>query len=111
MFILKGIPLLVAKISNNRLVPNGFENREIWHKPAGGFVPLWMRKLARGDNKFWLPEDDVPTTPSTHKQETFSGSSHEKTAENVRPASLHTLPPAEVVHQTAEVPHNEQYGV
>jgi AGZA family xanthine/uracil permease-like MFS transporter len=90
MLILKGLPTLIAKISNNRLVPENFERRETWHKPAGSITPLWLRKLARGDKKFWLPE--VQVTLSTHTKDesaTGSRSSHEK---------------IEVRHQIVEVP-------
>ena len=110
MFILKGIPLLIARISNNRLVPRDFEHREIWHKPAGGFAPLWMRKLARGDKKFWLLEDDVPptlSTPSRDGTKTQGGSSQGMITD--LPPSLHSLPPAGTHHQAPEAP--EKYDV
>jgi AGZA family xanthine/uracil permease-like MFS transporter len=100
MVILKGIPLLIAKISNNRLVPEQFERREIWHTPAGGSAPLWMRKLARGDKKFWLPEeDDILVTLPAHtkvSKETNSHLSHEKVM---------------VRHQIVEVPRDGKYDV
>jgi len=114
MFILKGLPLLIAKISNNRLLPEGYEQREIWHKPAGGFAPLWMRKLARGDKNFWLPEDGVPSAllnPSKDGKEISSGSFHGKMAENELPPRIHSLPAAGVHHKAVEGPHNEEYDV
>jgi len=110
MVILKGLPFLVAKISNNRLVPEHYEKREIWHKPTGVIAPLWMRKLARGDKKFWLPERDVPEgnmlegdvihiTLPTHTID-------EKVTDS---PSLHEV--AGVRHQIVEVPHNKKYDV
>jgi len=113
MFILKGLPLLVGKLSNNRLVPEHFEHREIWHKPAGGFVLPWMRKLTREDKKFWLPEDDTPATlpiPAKDEKETYSRSSHDKVSKNDLPSPSHPLSPAGV-HKAVETTQNEKYEV
>jgi len=99
MVILKGLPLLVAKISNSRLVPEHYEQREVWHKPTGGTAPLWIRKLVRGDKKFWQPEgDDICVTLPVHTkdEETDSHSLHCKVG---------------VRHQVVEVPHNEWYDI
>jgi AGZA family xanthine/uracil permease-like MFS transporter len=109
MLILKGLPLLVAKISNNRLVPGDFERREIWQKPAGGFAPLWMRRLASGDKRFWLPKDDIPAALPTHTKETDSRSSNGKVAKEVVP--LHSPPPAGLPHPTDEDPHDEKHDI
>jgi hypothetical protein len=114
MFILKGLPFLVAKISKNRLVPEDFEHREIWRKPSGGFAPPWMRRLARGDKRFWLPEDEVPATLPTHTKdgkETDSRSSHEKITEKDVPPPLHSPPPVGVHHHPVEVLHDENHDV
>ena len=94
MFILKGLPLLIATISKNRLVPGDFERREIWQKPTGGFAPLWMRRLASGNKRFWLPEDDIPAALPTHTKEkdTDSHSSNGKMNKVISP--LHSPPPA-----------------
>ena len=94
MVILKGLPVLIAKISNNRLVPENFERRETWQKQAGGLAPLWLRKLARGDKKFWLPEEnDIRVTLPTHTKD-------EK--ENDSRSSQHDM--IGVCHQIVEVP-------
>lgn len=114
MFILKGLPLLIAKLSNNRLVPDRFEHRDVWHKPAGGFALPWMRELAQGDKKFWLPDRNTPATlptPTKDGKETYSGSSHEKRSENDPPSPAHSLPPPPGVHQFVEGTHNERYDV
>jgi len=108
MVILKGLPLLVAKISNNRLVPKDFEHRETWHKPAGGFAPVWMRRLASGDKKFWLPEDDTPAALPTHTKDAKETDSRSSKQE-VPP--LHSPPPAGLHHHTDEDPHDEKYDV
>jgi len=109
MFILKGLPLLVAKISNNRLVPGDFERREVWQKPTGGFAPLWMRRLARGDKRFWLPEDGMAAALPTHTKETDSHSSNAKVTKDT--PSLHSPPPAGLHHPTDEDPHDEKHDI
>jgi len=77
MAILKGLPILVAKVSNNRLVPENFEQREILHMRTGELVPLWMRKLARGDKTVWLPTDNVIlVTLPTHTKGEKDTNSH-----------------------------------
>lgn len=109
MLILKGLPLLIAKISNNRLVPEDFENREIWQKPTGGFAPLWMRRLANGETKFWLPEDDIPAVLPTHTRggkETENSSSDGKMAEEDVPPPFHAPPLPGVHRHTDEGPHD-----
>jgi len=93
MFHLKGLPLLVAKVSNNRVVSEDFEKYELWQKLAGGFAPLWMRKLARGDKKLWLPDGDIPSALPTHtKDDSRSISDNEKLAREDVPPPLHSLP-------------------
>ena len=109
MFILKGLPLLIATISKNRFVPGDFERREIWQKPTGGFAPLWMRRLASGDKKFWLPEDDVPSGLPTHTKETDSHSSNGQMTKDVSP--LHSPPPAGLHQHPEEGPHNEKHDI
>lgn len=111
MVILKGLPLLIAKISNNRIVPEDFENREMWHKPAGGFAPLWMRKLARGDKKFWLPEDDIPSALPTYTKGDSPSSDNGKIAEKDVPPPLHSLPLAGAHHHNDEDPQDEKHEV
>jgi hypothetical protein len=105
MVILKGLPFLVAKISNNRLVPEHYEQREIWHKPTGVIAPLWMRKLARRDKKLWLPEGDVPEGDVVH----ITLPTHTKDEKKTDSDSLHEM--AGVRHQIVEVPHDKKYDV
>lgn len=97
MVILKGLPFLVAKISNTSLVPEHYEEREIWHMPTGIIAPLWMRKLARGDKKFWLPEGDhIQIVLPTHTEDGKGTDGH----------SLHGI--VDIRHQIVEVPHNKK---
>lgn len=98
MAILKGIPFLVAKISNNRLVPDHYEQRDIW-QPTGAIAPLWMRKLVREDKtkEVRMPEGDVVhITLPTHTKETDGYSPNEVVG---------------VRHQIVEVPHDKIYDV
>ncbi|TFK38450.1 xanthine/uracil permease [Crucibulum laeve] len=44
--ILNGIPLLIRKISGDRILPAAFEQSEEWVIPEGSIIPYWMRKLA-----------------------------------------------------------------
>ncbi len=99
MVILKGFPFLVAKISNSRLVPDHYEQREIWHKPTGAIVPLWIRKLVREDKtkEFGMPEGDViHITLPTHTKETDGCSPNEVVGVRL---------------QIVEVPHDKLYDV
>ena len=102
MVILKGLPFLIAKISNGRLVPEHYEQREIWQRTTGPIAPLWMRKLVCGDKTkdFAMPDDDVLhiTLPTRTKDEKENGSraSHEM---------------AGVRHQIVEVPRDRRYDV
>jgi len=61
-----------------------------------------MRKLARGDKKFWLPEDDIPSALPTHTKDDSRSSDNEKLAgEDVPPAH----------HHIDENPHDEKHEV
>ena len=108
MFILKGLPLLVAKISNGRFVPEDFEKRETWQKPAGGFAPPWMRRLARGDKKFWLPEEGSPSALPTYTKDDSRSSDDGKVAETDVPPPLHSVPLG-AHHHIDENPHDEKH--
>jgi len=105
MVILKGLPFLIAKISNNRLVPEHYEKREILHKPTGVIAPLWMRRLARGDKKFWLPDRDMPEGDVIH----ITLPTHTVDEKVTDSPSLHEV--AGVRHQIVEVSHNGKYDV
>ena len=109
MVILKGLPLLVAKISNGHFVPENFENREGWQKPAGGFAPLWMRRLARGDRRFWLPEDGIPSALPSYTKDDSRSSDNGNVAEKDVPPPLHSLPLAGVHHHIDEDPRDEKH--
>ncbi|KAL2121777.1 hypothetical protein VTJ04DRAFT_2232 [Mycothermus thermophilus] len=45
---------IVEKASGGRIVPPNKDEKEPWSwRVEGGFAPTWMRKVAKGDVKFW----------------------------------------------------------
>lgn len=34
-------------------------DREEWSLPSGGLLPLWLRKLIRGDRRFWIDDTEA----------------------------------------------------
>jgi len=71
--LINGTALVLSSISRGRIVPAGYyTDREEWSYPAGGLVPVWLRKISRGDRKFWI--DDLedrtanPEFPLTPRQ-------------------------------------------
>ncbi|KAL5522042.1 hypothetical protein ACEPAF_1898 [Sanghuangporus sanghuang] len=55
--ILNVLPFLIRKATRDRIVPPLYDLGEQWRVPPGGFAPLWMRNVARGNwRRFW--EDD-----------------------------------------------------
>jgi len=69
--LINGTALALSSISGGRIVPAGYyTDREDWSYPAGGVIPLWLRKLAHGDKKFWTNDledhtanTDFPVSP------------------------------------------------
>jgi len=58
--LLNGIPYLLRKVSGNRISPPGYEtDRDEWTIPEDGLLPLWMRKVIKGDRRFWEDNSDV----------------------------------------------------
>ncbi|KAG9091864.1 hypothetical protein FRC06_000349 [Ceratobasidium sp. 370] len=58
--LLNTLPWAVRRLSGRRISPPGYEDeREAWAIPEDGLLPLWMRKLARGDRRFWVDDDDL----------------------------------------------------
>ncbi|KAL5522040.1 hypothetical protein ACEPAF_1896 [Sanghuangporus sanghuang] len=50
-------PFLIRKFTNGKITPPHYDVGERWSVPPGGFAPLWMRNVARGNwRRFW--EDD-----------------------------------------------------
>jgi len=40
--LLNGIPLVLRKLSRDRLLPTDYEVKEHWAIPPGGIVPIWV---------------------------------------------------------------------
>lgn len=56
--LLNTLPWAIRRITGRRISPPGYEDeREPWGLPEDGLLPLWMRKLARGDRRFWVDDD------------------------------------------------------
>lgn len=43
--LLNGIPWLIRKISNDRILPANYGSAESWVIPPGGIVPIWMKTV------------------------------------------------------------------
>jgi len=43
--ILNGTPLLLRKISNDRIIPPDYDLSEEWVIPPGGIIPHWILRL------------------------------------------------------------------
>ncbi|CEL63478.1 Putative xanthine/uracil permease C887,17 OS=Schizosaccharomyces pombe (strain 972 / ATCC 24843) GN=SPBC887.17 PE=3 SV=1 [Rhizoctonia solani AG-1 IB] len=57
--LLNTLPWAIRRLTGRRISPPGYEDeREPWSIPEDGLFPLWMRKLARGDRRFWTDDDD-----------------------------------------------------
>ncbi|TDL20422.1 hypothetical protein BD410DRAFT_725833 [Rickenella mellea] len=54
--LLNFVPYVIRKCTGDRIVPPGYETGEKWKVPPGGFAPLWMRNLARGETRIWLED-------------------------------------------------------
>ncbi|QRV92927.1 xanthine/uracil permease [Ceratobasidium sp. AG-Ba] len=59
--LLNTLPWAIRRLTGRRISPPGFEDeREPWSIPEDGLLPQWMRKLARGDRRFWVDDEDWP---------------------------------------------------
>ncbi|CCA67173.1 probable Purine Transporter AzgA [Serendipita indica DSM 11827] len=97
MVILKGVPWAISKATGGRIQPPNYEAREDWGFPSGGLAPQWAKKLAKGDRRFWVPDEDEIALPH-HNKETGSprsGSLDEKHegSEKAPPHLVHEAPP------------------
>jgi len=66
--LINGTALALSSISGGRIVPTGYyTDREEWIYPEGGVIPAWLRRLGRGDKKFWMGdvEDSAPNANFT----------------------------------------------
>ncbi|KAG9043736.1 hypothetical protein FS842_001731 [Serendipita sp. 407] len=85
MIILKGIPYALNKVSKGRIQPPNYDDREDWGVPSGGLAPQWAKKLAKGDKRFWVADNDELALPR-HSGET--GKSGNENQAHSRSASV-----------------------
>ncbi|KAG9125298.1 hypothetical protein FRC07_008194 [Ceratobasidium sp. 392] len=65
--LLNTLPWAIRRLTGRRISPPGYEDeREAWEIPEDGLLPLWMRKLARGDRRFWTDDDDLTYGDDNH---------------------------------------------
>ncbi|KZV98922.1 xanthine/uracil permease [Exidia glandulosa HHB12029] len=96
--LLNFIPWLIRRATNGRIQPPGYEDAERWTVPPGGFVPLWMKRAAKGDSRFWMepteptsetsaaPVKDIESSHGEHEKDTNSAHiSAETNSEKVAP--------------------------
>lgn len=58
--LLNTLPWGIRKLTGRRISPPGYDDeRDPWAIPDDGLVPLWMRKIARGDRRFWTDDEEV----------------------------------------------------
>ncbi|KIM32264.1 hypothetical protein M408DRAFT_326887 [Serendipita vermifera MAFF 305830] len=112
MIILKGIPWGLNKISGGRIQPPNYEDREDWGFPSGGLAPMWAKKLAKGDKKFWEADEDSVDLPRHHQEEGESPSFDEKREKHsgtgTPPHLVHEAPPE---HEAAHTnPHSAAHS-
>lgn len=52
--ILNGLAWGVSQISGGRIVPYDYDDSDYWSpRIQGGFLPGWLKRLARGKRDFW----------------------------------------------------------
>ncbi|TVY44792.1 putative xanthine/uracil permease [Lachnellula occidentalis] len=49
---------IIAKVSQGRIVPPNYEQKDYWtYKVRGGLLPQWLKRLCRGKKDFWRDWD------------------------------------------------------
>ena len=70
MVFLKGLPVVIAKISNNRLVPGNFERRETLAKASGwNCAPVAAQARARRQEVSLPEENEIRITLPAHTKD------------------------------------------
>ena len=66
--LLNVLPFLIRKATGDRIVPPLYDLSEQWRVPPGGFAPLWMRNVYRGNwRRFW-EDDNAAGSKAVHPQ-------------------------------------------
>ncbi|CAE6451696.1 unnamed protein product [Rhizoctonia solani] len=91
--LLNTLPWAIRRLSGRRISPPGYEDeREPWSIPEDGIFPLWMRKLARGDRRFWTDDEDYNfgdnNSVRSRKTADEGADSTDKTSEEVEKARV-----------------------
>ncbi|KFX87102.1 hypothetical protein V490_08534 [Pseudogymnoascus sp. VKM F-3557] len=56
--ILNGSAWILSWVTNGRIVPYDYDESDYWTpRPAGGILPGWLKRLARGKQDFWREYD------------------------------------------------------
>jgi hypothetical protein len=56
--ILNGSAWILSWVTNGRIVPYDYDQSDYWSpRPAGGILPGWLKRLARGKRDFWREYD------------------------------------------------------
>ncbi|CAE6519076.1 unnamed protein product [Rhizoctonia solani] len=72
--LLNTLPWAIRRLTGRRISPPGYEDeREPWGLPEDGLLPLWMRKLARGDRRFWTDDESYADDHSVRSRKTIDG--------------------------------------
>jgi AGZA family xanthine/uracil permease-like MFS transporter len=58
--IINTLVFIVEKASGGRLVPSNKEHKDPWtYRIPGGILPPWMKRLSKGNKRFWVSDDEM----------------------------------------------------
>ncbi|TIB38427.1 hypothetical protein E3P86_01634 [Wallemia ichthyophaga] len=56
---LNSIPAAIRYLTKNKISPPDWDRKDVyWETQRAYFVPPWMKRLAKGDKRFWRGDDD-----------------------------------------------------
>ncbi|TIC69709.1 hypothetical protein E3Q01_00328 [Wallemia mellicola] len=56
--VINTIPAIIRKLTKNKISPPDYDRKDVyWDTQRAYFVPPWMRRLAKGDKKFWKGDE------------------------------------------------------
>ena len=94
--LLNLVPYFLMKYTNGKLTPPGYELAERWSVPPGGFAPLWMRNVARGNwRRFWEEDGEAMRAGIAAAADGAGGGksmSDSSSAEKVHPVDAYIAP-------------------
>jgi AGZA family xanthine/uracil permease-like MFS transporter len=87
--IINTLVFIVERASGGRLVPANKESKELWtYRVQGGFFPPWITRLAKGNKKFWVSDDEMDGVGVGEVTERKSGISDEPVDVEKRPVKV-----------------------